>query len=61
MTLSNKLIGTYRLENDSRIVITTNAVTYEGVIVQLNDEVGNPTMCITGVGDNQSAWAVKYL
>ena len=60
-TLSNKLIGTYRLENDSRIVICTDAVTYDGVIIQLNDEVGNPTMCITGVGDNQSVWAVRYL
>lgn len=60
MVLSNKVIGTYRLENDSRIIMTANNVTYEGVIIQLNDEVGNPTMCITGVGDNQSAWAVRY-
>lgn len=60
MTLSSKLLGTYRLENDSRIIITTDAVSYDGVIVQVNDEVGNPTMCITGVGDNQSVWAVKY-
>ena len=48
------------MENDSRVIIDTGAVIYDGVIVQLNDEVGNPTMCITGVGDNQSVWAVKY-
>lgn len=54
-------LGVYRLEGDSRIIFDTGKVIYEGVVVQLNDEVGNPTMCITGVAENQSAWAVKYL
>jgi arabinan endo-1,5-alpha-L-arabinosidase len=53
--------GYYTLDSDSRIAFTLNGVSYEGVIVQLNDEAGNPTMCITGVGANQSAWAVKYI
>jgi arabinan endo-1,5-alpha-L-arabinosidase len=53
--------GYYTLDGDSRIAFTLNGVSYEGVIVQLNDEAGNPTMCITGVGANQSAWAVKYI
>jgi arabinan endo-1,5-alpha-L-arabinosidase len=53
--------GSYTLKEDSRIVFSLNGVSYEGVIVQLNDEAGNPTMCITGVGANQSAWAVKYI
>ena len=34
---------------------------YEGVIVQVTDEAGNPTMCITAAGENHSVWAVKYL
>ena len=53
--------GWYSLDDESRITFQANGITYEGVIVQLNDEAGNPTMCITGVGSNQSAWAVKYL
>lgn len=53
--------GFYTLEEESRITVTIAGVTYEGVIIQLNDEAGNPTMCITGVGSNQSIWAVKYL
>ena len=61
MELDKLPLGVYRLESDSRIIYDTGKVIYEGTIVQLNDEVGNPTMCITGVGDNQSAWAVKYL
>ncbi len=57
----SKPYGWFSLDGDSRITLEINGVTYEGVIVQLNDEAGNPTMCITGVGSNQSAWAVKYL
>ena len=56
----NKPVGTYELKTEGRVLITVNGVAYEGVIIQLNDEVGNPTVCITGVGDNQSLWAVKY-
>lgn len=56
-----KPYGYYTLNGDSKIAFSLNGVSYEGVIVQLNDEAGNPTMCITGVGENQSAWAVKYL
>ena len=57
----NKAIGYYKLEDESRITITVKDGVYESVIVQLNDEAGNPPMCITGVGSNQSVWAVKYL
>ena len=53
--------GYYTLDGESKITFSLNGITYEGVIVQLNDEAGNPTMCITGVGENQSAWAVQYL
>lgn len=56
-----KVLGQYRLEDESRISITIGEVTYESIIVQLNDEAGNPTMCMTGVGSNQSIWAVRYL
>lgn len=55
------VIGTYQLEDESKIRFTIKSVAYEGVIVQLNDEAGNPTLCLTGVAENQSAWAVRYL
>ncbi len=55
------IYGTYRLEDESRVSITIGEVTYESVIIQLNDEVGNPMMCMTGVGSNRSLWAVRYL
>lgn len=57
----DKTAGEYMLENESRIIITLGGITYDCVIVQLNDEAGNPTMCFTGVGSNQSIWAVRYL
>jgi hypothetical protein len=61
MRTEDEPYGSYTLNGDSRIAFSMNGVSYEGVIVQLNDEAGNPTMCITGVGENQSAWAVKYI
>ena len=54
-------LGWYELEDDSRITVHMQDNVYEGGIVQLQDEAGNPTMCVTGVGGNQSMWAVKYL
>lgn len=56
-----KPYGSYRLEDESRISVSIGDLVYECVIVQINDEAGNPTMCITGVGGNQSVWAVRYL
>ena len=56
-----KPIGSFTLSDESCITLNIGENSYEGVIVQLNDEAGNPTMCITGVGANQSAWAVRYL
>lgn len=57
----SKAIGSYKVEDESRITVTIGSVVYEGIVIQLNDEAGNPTMCITGVGSNQCIWAVRYL
>lgn len=54
-------IGSYLLGEESRMSVSMNEITYESVIVQLNDEAGNPTICVTGVGSNQSMWAVRYM
>jgi len=61
MESGKKNIGSYRLEDESRITVTLDNLVYEGVLIQINDEAGNPVMCITGVGENQSLWAVRYL
>lgn len=54
-------VGSYVLGDESFIILKIGENSYDGVIVQLNDEAGNPTMCITGVSGNRSAWAVRYL
>ncbi len=53
--------GYYQPEGGGRISFSIGETSYEGVVIQLNDEAGNPTMCVTGVGANESIWAVKYL
>ena len=57
----NVEIGHYEVGARANISVTVHDITYEGLVIQQNDEAGNPTMCITGVGDNQSIWAVKYI
>ncbi len=56
-----KPVGSYFLGEESYVNVTVGEYTYEGVVIQLNDEAGNPTMCLTGVGENRSVWAVRYL
>lgn len=44
------------------VEIIWDDVHYEGVIIDMTDEAGNATRCITAVGENnQCLWAVKYL
>ena len=43
------------------VTVTADGVSYEGVIVDMQDEAGNETRCITAVGDNnQTIWMVHY-
>ena len=43
------------------IRITLGDAEYSGVIVEMQDEAGNDTLCITAAGaDNRSIWAVQY-
>ena len=53
--------GGYLIRHGGKVIIAIDGREYECAIVQLNDEAGNPTMCITGCCDNRSLWAVKYL
>ncbi|WP_051638689.1 glycoside hydrolase family 43 protein [Butyrivibrio sp. NC2002] len=55
--------GTYELSADKPyITITIDGDTYSGVIVDMVDEAGNNTRCISTVGsNNETIWAVRYL
>jgi arabinan endo-1,5-alpha-L-arabinosidase len=61
--ITGAIEGSYNVSEDGRFVtITTADVTYKGVAVEMKDEAGNDTLCISAVGDNNhSIWAVKYL
>ena len=54
--------GTYTVtEGTCNINITIDGNEYSGIIVEMTDEAGNSTICITAAGrDNKSIWAVKY-
>lgn len=54
--------GTFSLkEGTSYITLTIGEQEYQGVMIQMNDEAGNDTMCFTAVGNNnESIWGVHY-
>ena len=54
--------GSYEVtEGSCDIRITLGGKEYCGVIVEMTDEAGNDTLCITAAGaDNRSIWAVQY-
>lgn len=48
-------------EGTSYVTVTMDGVTYEGVVIDMQDEAENETRCITAVGDNnQTIWMVHY-
>lgn len=57
----DRMIGSYLPEEDGEISFTINEITCNGVVIEMEDEVGNDTLSISGVGANYSIWAVKYL
>ena len=60
---SGKNIGEFVTEENSPyITLSTDEGEYEGVLVDMEDEAGNPVLCFTAAGENnQSVWGVKYL
>ncbi len=53
---------TYEVEKDTNyITLTIDSIPYEGIILDMKDEAGNETRCITAIGNNnQTIWAVHY-
>ena len=60
--ITGGLTGTYEVsEGTNYITISAQDVTYKGVMVEMTDEAGNNTFCISAVGDNNhSIWGVRY-
>lgn len=60
--ITGGMTGSYQVTDGTNyITITSEGVTYEGVMVEMTDEAGNNTFCITAVGDNNhSIWGVRY-
>lgn len=48
-------------ENTNYVTVTIDGIDYHGVIIDMRDEAGNDTRCITAIGDNnQAIWMVHY-
>ncbi|MBO5622849.1 MAG: glycoside hydrolase family 43 protein [Butyrivibrio sp.] len=60
--ITGALTGTYEVkEGTNFITITTEDAAFKGVMVEMTDEAGNNTFCISAVGDNNhSIWGVRY-
>lgn len=62
ITQDNEKIGNYVLKkNAPYVVVTIGEQQYDGVMIQMQDEAGNQTMCFTACGkDNKTIWGVHY-
>ena len=55
--------GTFEVEEGTcHVAITLDGKNYQGVIIEMEDEAGNQTLCISASGDNnETIWGVHYL
>ena len=60
--ITGALEGTFEVNDGTNfITISANGVAYKGIMVEMTDEAGNSTFCISAVGDNNhSIWGVRY-
>ncbi len=60
--ISGAQSGTYILDTEKPyITIQLAGVVYEGVVIEMNDEAGNETICFSAVGsNNETIWGVHY-
>lgn len=58
----NQKIGSYILKKDTPFVsIIIDDQQYDGVMIQMQDEAGNETMCFSACGqNNETIWGVHY-
>ena len=57
------MTGSYELEEGTNYIdVRLGDAQFKGVLVDMPDEAGNPTRCLTAVSDNNHAlWGVRYL
>lgn len=55
--------GSWSTEDGTAYIdLTIGEASFTGVVVQMEDEAGNQTLCFTAAGENnESVWGVKYL
>lgn len=60
--IDEKEAGSYELEEGSCfLTLQVNGQCFNGVIVEMEDETGNPVRCITAAGDNnETVWGIYY-
>jgi hypothetical protein len=60
--ITGGMTGTYEVkEGTNFITIKSGDTTFKGIMVEMKDEAGNNTFCISAVGDNNhSIWGVRY-
>lgn len=58
-----EISGSYQVKDGTDFIeIELDGKTYQGVIVEMNDEAGNPILAISATGEsNETIWCVKYL
>ena len=62
-TIDGGYTGSFAMEDGSNyITVTIDDVAYQGVLIEMDDEAGNPVLCFSAVGDNnETIWGVHYL
>lgn len=61
-TITGDVAGSYELEKGTPYVnVTLDGQSFTGVMIQMEDEAGNPVMCFTAAGNNnETVWGVHY-
>lgn len=55
--------GSCKVEGGTSFIhLTLNDMEYDGILLEMEDEAGNPVLCFTAAGaSNESIWGVQYL
>ncbi len=61
-SVTGDVTGSYTLKKEMPYInLTIGTQTYEGVMIEMEDEAGNPVLCFTAAGDNnETIWGVHY-
>lgn len=60
-TITGDIEGSFTVDEEQPyITLTIEDKEYHGVLLQMTDEAGNDTMCISAVGNNRTLWGVHY-